>query len=122
MNPILEKARVTQGPFGSSAADGFNGLFQILINGLPVKIIASDGMGWEHVSVSIHNSRMTPSWEVMCKVKNLFWGEDVWVCQFHPAKADYVNNHPGCLHLWRPTEVELPKPDSIMVGLKALNQ
>ena len=38
--------------------------------------------------------------------------------QFHPAMADYVNNHEFVLHIWRPIVVVFPVPDPIMVGLK----
>lgn len=115
---FINKHRVPEGPYGSVTSDGFNGFFCFTINGLPIKVIASDGMGWQHVSVSIHNSASTPSWQMMCKVKELFWNDDDWVVQFHPAKSEYVNNHPGCLHLWKSTDKEFPKPDSIMVGIK----
>lgn len=62
---------------------------------------------WEHVSVS--TPTRCPTWEEMCKVKSLFWHEHETVLQFHPAKTNYVNNHPFCLHLWKPKgEVMLP--------------
>lgn len=117
---LLNKCRTRHGMFATSESDGFNGAFSLLLNGLKIKCIASDGMGWRHVSVSIHNSAMTPSWSVMQQVKDLFWEPEDWVVQFHPAHSDYVNNHPGCLHLWQPTDATLPKPDSIMVGFKNL--
>jgi hypothetical protein len=41
------------------------------------------------------------------------------VIQYHPPESEYVNNHPNCLHLWRPTGCALPMPPSIMVGVKA---
>jgi len=81
-------------------------------------IQASDGMGWEHVSVSLPLSERTPSWEEMCYVKDLFWDVDDVVIQFHPSKKDYVNNHPRCLHLWRPTEHEVKTPPPGLVGIK----
>lgn len=72
----------------------------------PLRIIASGtpeegdpGWPWEHVSVSCPNR--TPTWEEMTAVKDLFWGSDETVIQFHPPKADYVNQHQFCLHLWR---------------------
>lgn len=34
-----------------------------------------------------------------------------------PFAADYVNNHPHCLHIWKPTETEIPTPPSILVGI-----
>ena len=80
--------------------------------------VASDGGGWEHVSVSAHGRQLKkpPNWDEMARVKDTFWGEDDVVLQYHPAKKDYVNNMPGVLHLWRPIGVELPAPLSILVG------
>lgn len=116
---LLNQGRVRQGTFASEDCDGFNGAFCIWIESKRVKIIASDGEGWRHVSVSLHDEpRRTPSWSIMCRVKELFWDEDDWVVQFHPARSEYVNNHPGCLHLWQPTDEKLPTPPSIMVGIK----
>ena len=80
-------------------------------------IIFSDGLGWEHVSVSTPSR--VPNWDEMCFVKNLFWSADDVVVQFHPAAADYVNHHPYCLHLWRPNGINFPTPAPILVGLKA---
>ncbi|MCR4532718.1 hypothetical protein NUV62_17465 [Acinetobacter venetianus] len=71
-------------------------------------------MGWEHVSVSL--PARCPTWEEMCFIKSLFWGEDDCVIQYHPPKSDYVNNHQYCLHMWRPIEQSLPTPPSFMVG------
>jgi len=103
--------------FGTPASAGFNGLFCIMVNGLRVKCIASDGLGWKHVSVSVEGKvAAPPSWSVMCQVKDLFWEPGDWVVQFHPGASDYVNFHPGVLHLWQPLNAELPKPDSMMVG------
>jgi len=104
--------------YGSTSADGFNGAFWIRLNGLKLLIIASDGYGWQHVSVSIAGSDMPPSWSIMCQVKDLFWDPEDWVVQYHPANSQYVNNHPGVLHLWRPTSEKLPTPPSILVGIK----
>lgn len=102
----------------STPADGNNGYFCIkaLAPSDTLVIIASDGEGWEHVSVS--KKSKTPTWEEMCKVKALFWGPDDCVIQYHPRQKDYVNNHPHCLHMWRPTNVEIPTPDPILVGVK----
>lgn len=54
---------------------------------------------WEHVSVSRINR--TPTWNEMCRIKELFWDDDETVVQFHPKKSEYVNRHPYCLHLWK---------------------
>lgn len=62
-------------------------------------ITASWGGGWEHVSVSLQNR--CPTWDEMCRIKDIFWGEEECVVQFHPPRSEYVNNHPYCLHLWK---------------------
>lgn len=107
--------------FWSTPEDGFNGLFRFPCGGLMVQAMASCGYGWEHVSVIVKRSDIPPHWDIMCRIKNLFWGEKVWVAQFHPPSDQYVNNHKGCLHLWRPTEIDLPTPLSWMVGIKGLD-
>lgn len=61
--------------------------------------------GWEHVSVSPMNKRKLPGWDDMCRLKDMFWGKDVTVVQFHPAEDAYVHGVNGLenvLHLWRP--------------------
>lgn len=116
---LLNKHRHREGQFATTEADGFNGLFWLVVNGVDVRVIASDGQGWKHVSVSLVKTNMPPSWSIMCQVKDLFWEPTDWVMQFHPAHSEYVNNHPGCLHLWQP-DVDFPKPDSLMVGIKEL--
>lgn len=116
----LNKYRVRTGKFGSDDSYGFNGFFCLMLNGTRVKVIASDGEGWQHVSVSLHDHPNTcPKWDIMCMVKDLFWEDEDCVVQFHPPKSEYVNHHPGCLHLWRCTDGrEQPIPPSIFVGPK----
>ena len=101
--------------FHGSTADGWNGLFRIVIDGRLILVIRSDGEGWQHVSVSEERSRKPVPWDIMCKVKDLFFEDEDVVVQFHPKKSQYVNNHPGCLHLWRCTSKEFPTPEAIMV-------
>ena len=109
-----------RGLYCSEPGDHF-GVFLIpgrVACGRSLWIIACDGLetGWEHVSVSVHDQpTRTPSWAEMCAVKDLFWTSDECVVQYHPPKSDYVNNHPGCLHLWRPTAMNLPRPEREMV-------
>jgi hypothetical protein len=103
------------------------GMFQIPgrhANGRALRIIACDGEGtnWEHVSVSIPGMpTKCPSWEEMCIVKALFWDATECVVQFHPPESDYINNHSGCLHLWRHVDGHA-LPPSILVGIQSLNQ
>lgn len=118
---VPEKYRIRTGQLGSDPSYGNNGAFQIpFSNRSKALVIASDGEGWEHVSVHIesHGESRTPTWREMCKIKDMFWDENETVIQYHPSKKEYVNMHPHVLHLWRPTEQEIPLPASIMVGLK----
>lgn len=98
--------------------DGGTGYF---LNGSlkDATVIWSYAGGWEHVSVCPKGR--TPTWDEMCMVKEMFWGDDEAVIQIHPPKVDYVNNMANCLHLWKPIEKytgKLPLPPSIFVGNK----
>lgn len=79
-----------------------------------IAVIASWGGGWEHVSVSL--ARRCPTWEEMCMVKDIFWGEEECVVQFHPPRSEYVNRHPYCLHLWKKIGEEYETPPKEYVG------
>lgn len=117
MFTVPNKHRIRDGAMGSTDAIGNNGAFAIpLKHSQIVYVIASDQMGWNHVSVS--RKDRCPTWDEMCQIKNLFWGETDWVVQYHPPKSEYVNNHPYCLHLWQPIGQAFPVPESILVGIK----
>lgn len=135
MNPeIINQFRVRSGPYASDNSYGFTGAFlvpfkYVMPSGktmtIRLKVIASDAREsledglppWEHVSVSLHDApQTTPTWEMMCHIKNLWWNDEAWVVQYHPPKSQYINNHAGCLHLWRPCGEKLPTPPQCMVG------
>ena len=97
----------------SDPSYGNNGAFVVKIHNVTAKVIASDGLGWEHVSVSLPHR--PPNWAEMCQIKDIFWDDEDCVIQYHPPKSVYVNNHSYCLHLWRPTAVALPRPPQGMV-------
>lgn len=122
MNEKLEKYRVKAGGFTTMEGDN-KGLFFVpsKVGQQPLKVLCSPlGEGeWEHVSVSMPNR--CPTWSEMTKIKNLFWGEDVTVVQYHPKKDEYVNNHKYCLHMWKKTNEEMELPPSMLVGFKELN-
>lgn len=103
---------------------GNTGFFKIphyRINGYELRAMVSDGMGWEHVSITVapKNKEATrcPTWEEMCWMKTQFWDDDDCVIQFHPPKSEHVSMHHFCLHLWRPIGIELPLPNKLMVGI-----
>ena len=113
----LEKYRVRSGVLRSDKSFGNNGAFEIPYRkGFVLTVVASDKLGWEHVSVSLPT--ITPTWAMMCFVKDLFWDDHETVAQFHPQKDSYVNFHPHCLHMWAPVGYELPTPPEWMVGPK----
>jgi hypothetical protein len=131
-NPDLNRYRIRTGYFASVDQMGFNGAFQVDVTYTKttgdtktddVFVICSNQAGWEHVSVSLlHRPKVVPCWELMCAVKDLFWGPEIEVMQFHPKASEYVNCHKGCLHLWRSTLDPMPKPPSYMVGPKEDSQ
>lgn len=115
MFKVPEKYRVKNGKLASDMNYGNNGCFIIKSLKLPrpVTVIASDGMGWEHVSASMPNRCLT--WEEMCIIKDIFWDDDDTVIQIHPPKQHHINNHNYTLHLWRPVGIQVPTPPKIMV-------
>ena len=117
---VPNKYRLRTGRLASDERNGNNGAFFVprRPGEAPLQIIASDGGGWEHVSVSLPHR--CPSWAEMCEVRALFWDDEDVGVQFHPARSEYVNNHPYCLHLWRPTGHDIQTPPSLLVGDRAL--
>lgn len=119
------KYRMRSGYLASDESNGNNGVFFVpqRAGHPPLKIIASDGaiedgrVEWEHVSVSLPNR--CPTWAEMSAVKDLFWDAGDCVVQYHPPKSDWVNNHPYCLHLWRPVGFDVPRPPALMVGVQS---
>lgn len=96
--------------------DGFSALIQ-----MPMwkgTLVCSIGAGWEHVSVRPEKSRIMPSWDDMCMVKDMFWNDNEAVIQIHPPKDQYVNNMGNCLHLWRCTYKDMVLPPSCLVGIR----
>lgn len=125
MFKVKEEYRIKNGIMASDSSYGNNGAFSIKhpkIADYWFYAIASDGEGWEHVSVSLVSTNRKvercPTWEEMCFVKKEFWSDTDCVVQYHPPKSEYVNNHQYCLHLWRPIDRELSMPPSILVGTK----
>lgn len=120
---VPERFRIRTGSLKSNDTYGNNGAFQIpplKWDGGVLWVIASSGLGWEHVSVHARRGKKeyTPSWDEMCYIKDLFWDEEDVVMQLHPRKSQYVTTHKTTLHLWRPTTegVTIPEPEHDMVG------
>lgn len=71
--------------------------------------------GWEHLSVSGKNK--VPSYEIMCKLKDICFKDEETCVEYHPAKSEYVNNAEYTLHIWKPKGHDIEHPNSILVGL-----
>jgi hypothetical protein len=127
----VERARFP-GPAGGPRGAGPFGAFSLVHpdSGRRLNVIVCDGrfeeaaklppdhpaFKWEHVSVTIDRPfGICPTWAEMCWIKDLFWEPTECVLQYHPAKADYINIHPGCLHLWRPKTETIPIPPKVSV-------
>lgn len=114
---VPNKFRLREGSMGSNDSAGNNGAFFVkLKHDQEVRVIASDSCGWQHVSVSRRDR--CPTWDEMCQVKAIFWDDEDCAVQYHPPRSAYINQHPFCLHLWRSTEQEFPRPPEWMVGIK----
>ena len=113
----LDQYRVDARHIYGTMGDGGNGVFKVFVGGRSFRCIASNGGGWEHVSVSpCSRKRQTcPTWEEMCAIKDMFFLPEETVVQYHPPKSDYVNIAEYCLHLWRPTIQEIPRPPVLFV-------
>lgn len=96
--------------------DSMGGFFHVPspLDKKALRVMASSGMGWDHVSVS--RAERCPDWTEMEHVKRMFFLDHETAMQLHVPSSDHVNCHPYCLHLWRPHGVEIPRPPSIMVG------
>jgi hypothetical protein len=119
---VPERFRISSGILQTTAADGNNGAFVVRLNEESpfFSVIASDGKGWDHVSVSLPHR--CPTWDEMCQIKDMFWDPEDCVVQYHPPKSEYVNNHPYCLHLWRNQTAEMVRPPMIMIGFKSIGE
>lgn len=94
------------------------GVFEVPspIDNAPMIVIASCDGGWDHVSVS--RRKRPPNWVEMEHIKRMFFKTGETAMQLHVPASDHINVRPNCLHLWRPQNVEIPRPPGWMVGNK----
>lgn len=95
--------------------DHGNGVFHIKSpsDNRRMMCIASDGLGWDHVSVSLKNR--CPTWREMEHVKHLFFKPDEVAIQLHVRAEDHININKFCLHIWRPQHAKIPLPPGLLV-------
>lgn len=113
-NLAVERYRIRNGQWGSTREAGNNGAFQVPCCGRVARVIISDGLGWDHVSVSFPDR--CPTWEEMSAIKDMFFEPEECVVQYHPPHSSYKNLHQYCLHLWRPRDADIPMPLPEMVA------
>lgn len=110
------------GPGGNMA-----GAFEIPspATGAKLRVIVSVGSGvghememWDHASVSLPNR--CPNWQEMELIKRKFFHDHECAMQLHVPVEDHIDNHPYCLHIWRPVKAEIPRPPGLMVGVKGV--
>lgn len=115
--PEIDRFRLRDGrtvALYGDVGDGTCGAFLIRGGGVSLRVIASSGEGWDHVSVSVHDR--TPTWAEMERVRRLFFHSDEVAMQLHVAEAAHINCHPYTLHIWRPTGSPIPLPPGWMVA------
>ena len=112
-NICTEQYRQVHPTLGSSPAGANYGFFVVPRPSGNLGIIASDGRGWDHVSVSLEDR--CPTWDEMDFVKRLFWSDKETVIQYHPRENKKINEMPYCLHLWKKqgSNYELPPANMI---------
>lgn len=57
-----------------------------------------DDVPWLHVSTAWPNR--LPTWNELREVRELFLDDGLVAVQIFPPKAEYINVHPYCLHLY----------------------
>lgn len=114
-NSALDVYRAHHPTLPDTRAGDMFGFFLIPCGSETLRVISDGGshLGWEHVSVSLHYR--TPTWKEMQTIKELFWGAEETVVQFHPKRSKYVNKHEYTLHLWKQTghDHQLPPQECV---------
>jgi hypothetical protein len=111
----LNRYRVTDPKHLPPHADGWPGdgtcgafIIPSPIDGRILRIIASNGEGWDHVSVSLE--KRVPNWREMSVIHRMFFRDDEVAMQLHVPLTDHINAHPNVLHLWRSHDQPIPLP------------
>lgn len=102
--------------FYGSYGDKNNGVFDFISpqTGAWLMVIASTGMEWDHVSVSVKHR--CPNWTEMDFVKRMFFNDDETAMQLHVPVNEHLSFAGTTLHLWRPQKQPIPRPPNLLVG------
>lgn len=115
-NPLkfVEGFRVGIGEYPPlEPGSGCKGAFEFPVPGFSkvakLFVIAASSDGWDHVSarVKTQTGDITPTWELMLYVKNIFFTPEEWCHQYMPAQKDNINLHSNVLHIWKPWDDSL---------------
>jgi len=116
--PLLEaeRGRVRVGPMASDPSWCCCGAFLVKspVDRELMNVIASNGAGWDHVSVSREDR--CPTWAEMEFVRSLFFQNDETVMQLSVPREQHISICDTCLHMWRPQHANIPRPPAWMVG------
>jgi len=106
--------RIRHPTFGMG--DAGNGVFRIPYRKTSIRlnVIASNGDGWDHVSVSLPDR--CPTWDEMDFIYRAFFRDNETAMQLHVPQQDHISLHPYCLHLWRSQITKLHMPAKWMVA------
>jgi len=102
--------------FGSYG-DSYNGAFLIPVVGqqTKLKVVAANGGGWDHVSVSPDGESRTPTWAEMDFIKRIFFKPKEIAWEYHMNEDDHISIHPYVLHIWRKHNFKMPTPPKVFV-------
>lgn len=117
-NEALRFSRDREGAYAPTDADGNQGRFVFLCPGTGriLLVVSSDRRDWAEAGPLLKQPTKAPAWPEMAWVKDLFWGPEETVMQLHVPAVDHINYHVGCLHLWKPIGVEIPRPPGATVA------
>jgi hypothetical protein len=108
-----ERWRIKNGKFGSDESAGWNGFFLVPMEGDMWLVRIADDLGFRHLSISHAQRHLLPSWTILRRMKDAFFGDEVWVAQYLTPRG--VKDEPWMLHLWEPIEEKLPTPHEVLV-------
>jgi hypothetical protein len=98
MFKVLNACRIHEGALGSTDEIGNHGAFLIPYQSFTLRVIASDGMGWEHGSVSLPNR--CPNWREICFIKDVCWEAEEVFIPYHPFLSSIQIPYSRWIFLW----------------------
>lgn len=72
-----------------------------------------DDIPWLHVSTAWSNR--LPTWDEFRQIRDVFLDDGLIAVQVFPPKAEYINQHPYCLHLYARVDARTV-PDLRIIG------